>query len=248
MSQIGYAAAVSSYALAELAAAAELSARTVRFYQATGLLQRPERAGRQVVYTDSHLDRLRQIADLQARGLKLDAIRDMLHASSVGKPPVVALLGPEFASERWLAETSATFTAVGLAEFLGEGSLGLVKDLEDNGYLRRITTPDGPRWQADDLPLLRGALQLAEIGADIALSAQARDMMRRRIRRMAEDFLAMWTAEAGGLYAGDASTAELSLNLDRLRAVAWQSAAHVMAQEIDRVVHRADEIRQGPAL
>ena len=68
MSQIGYAAAVSSYALAELAAAAELSARTVRFYQATGLLQRPERAGRQVVYTDSHLDRLRQIlAPLRAR-------------------------------------------------------------------------------------------------------------------------------------------------------------------------------------
>jgi len=195
-----------------------------------------------VAYTDVHLERLRQIAELQGRGIKLDAIRDMLHARSVGKAPVVALLGPEFVSERWLTEASATFTAVELAEFLGEQNLGLVSDLEQHRYLRRVESADGPLWQADDLPLLRGALQLAEIGADVALSAASRDMLRRRTRRMAEDFLRLWAAESGGQYEGEASTEELLLNLARLRAVAWQSAAHVMAQEIDRVVHRADEI------
>ena len=189
-----------------------------------------------MAYTDVHLERLRQIAELQGRGIKLDAIRDMLHARSVGKAPVVALLGPEFVSERWLTEASATFTAVELAEFLGEQNLGLVSDLEQHRYLRRVESADGPLWQADDLPLLRGALQLAGIGAD------SRDMLRRRTRRMAEDFLRLWAAESGGQYEGEASTEELLLNLARLRAVAWQSAAHVMAQEIDRVVHRADEI------
>jgi hypothetical protein len=30
--------------------------------------------------------------------------------------------------------------------------------------------------------------------------------------------------------------------LDRIRAVAWQSAAHIMAQEINRAVSRVDEL------
>ena len=46
-----------TYSVAELAGKAEVTLRTVRYYQATGLLQRPERSGRSVVYTDDHLQR-----------------------------------------------------------------------------------------------------------------------------------------------------------------------------------------------
>ena len=231
--------------MAELAEKADVTLRTVRYYQATGLLQRPERSGRNAVYTGEHLQRLREIAELRTRGLKLASIRDLLQARSMGETPVVALLGPDVASEHWLTESSATMSAVEVAQLLGERYLWLLTDLERAGYLRKIDTPDGPRWRADDLPLLRGALQLTEIGSDIELSARARDLLRRRIRRMAEDLVGMWIRAAGELYEGEATSAEFLLNIDLIRAVAWQSAAHIMAQEIERALARADDIRAG---
>jgi DNA-binding transcriptional MerR regulator len=232
------------YSLPELAEAAGVTPRTVRYYQATGLLQRPARVGRNSVYADEHLDRMRQIAALSGKGLKLHAIRDMVNARSVGKAPIVALLGPEFANEQWLESATQTFNAVELAQTLGERYLGLLRDLEDAGYVRKVETPDGLRWQVDDMPLLRGALQLAEIGSDVALSARARDMLRRRVRRLAEDLIMLWISEAGELYEGEATNEDFMLNIDRIRAVAWQSAAHVMAQEIERAAASADRLGQ----
>jgi DNA-binding transcriptional MerR regulator len=236
-----------TYSVAELAGKAEVTLRTVRYYQATGLLQRPERSGRSVVYTDDHLQRLREIAELRSRGLKLASIRDLLHARSMGETPVVALLGPEVASDHWLAESSATMGAVEVAQLLGERYLWLLTDLETAGYLKKIDTPQGPRWRADDLPLLRGALQLTEIGTDVELSARARDLLRLRIRRMAEDLVAMWIRASGELYEGEATSEEFLLNLQLIRAVAWQSTAHIMAQEMQRALMRADSIRESVA-
>ncbi len=230
------------YSLDELAESAGVPARTIRFYQASGLLPKPRREGRAAVYNDDHRQRLDLIADLRARGLKLDAIRDMVDAGSLGKAPVVALLGPDAASERWLTEASRTFDATGLAEFLGEANLDLLSDLVEAGYLTKVNTAEGWRWHADDLPLLRGALQLAELGTDVSLSAAGRDLMRSSIRTMAEALVRMWLDEAGRAYAGDASPGELELSLDRVRAIAWQSAAHITAQEIERAVTRADEL------
>ena len=169
---------MATLSLDELCEQTGLTARTVRYYQASGLLQRPARAGRNAVYSDEHVQRVRQIAEMRARGLKLDAIRDVLHARAIGKAPVVALLGPELSSDQWLTQSSATLTAVEVAELLGERYLDMLADLEKAGYLRKVSTEAGTRWQADDLPLLRGALQLAEIGTDVALSAQARDRQR----------------------------------------------------------------------
>jgi DNA-binding transcriptional MerR regulator len=237
---------VTRYSLDDLAAYAALPPRTIRFYQASGLLPKPRREGRAAVYSDEHRTRLDLIGDLRARGLKLDAIRDMVDAGSLGKAPVVALLGPDAASERWLTEAAKTFDATGVAAFLGEANLGLLNELVDAGYLEVVQTEDGRRWHAPDLPLLRAALQMAEMGIDVSLSARGRDLMRRRIRSMAEDLVRLWTDEAGQAYAGDGTAAELGMHLDRIRAVAWQSAAHVTAHEIERAVARADDLARAP--
>lgn len=232
---------VTQFDLGEIAEEAGVTPRTVRYYQAAGLIPPPERVGRRVAYGSEHLMRLRTIAELQERGLRLESIRDVLDAKSQGQTPAVTLLGPELASESWLAESSREFTAVELAEFLGD-HLGLVSDLEAAGYLHKVTTDEGVRWQADDLPLLLGALQLAEIGTAVSLSGRARDLLRRRMRRMAEDLVRMWAAESGREFDGEVTEEALLPELDRIRAVAWQSAAHIMAQEINRAVERVDEL------
>src|SRR6266540_4593263 len=67
-----------NYTIDELAAAAGLPSRTVRHYQSEGVLPSPRREGRVAVYAASHLERLQLIGRLQDRGLRLDAIRDVL--------------------------------------------------------------------------------------------------------------------------------------------------------------------------
>lgn len=60
--------------MAELADAAELPARTIRFYIARGLLDGPVKAGRSASYTREHLARLEHIKALQAEGRMLSDI------------------------------------------------------------------------------------------------------------------------------------------------------------------------------
>ena len=57
--------------------------------------------------------------------------------------------------------------------------------------------------------------------------------MRRRFRELCEEFAVKWISEAGEHFAGDGTQEEFEANLEIIRAVTWQSAAHVMAEEIE---------------
>lgn len=71
-----------SYKLDELAAAAGVSPRTVRYYVQRGLLPAPPFRGRDTAYTGEHLLRLRAIKRLQETFLPLDAIQAELEKRS----------------------------------------------------------------------------------------------------------------------------------------------------------------------
>ena len=60
--------------LAELAEAAGVPARTIRFYIARGLVDGPVKAGRGAAYTAEHLARLERVKSLQAEGRMLSEI------------------------------------------------------------------------------------------------------------------------------------------------------------------------------
>jgi DNA-binding transcriptional MerR regulator len=64
-----------TFKLEDLASAAGVSPRTVRYYVQRGLLPAPAFRGRDTAYTDDHLLRLRAIRKLQDRFLPLDAIQ-----------------------------------------------------------------------------------------------------------------------------------------------------------------------------
>lgn len=67
-----------TYRLPELADAAGVTPRTVRYYIAQGLLPSPGRLGAGTRYGAEHLDRLHLIRRLQDQGLSLAEIRDRL--------------------------------------------------------------------------------------------------------------------------------------------------------------------------
>jgi DNA-binding transcriptional MerR regulator len=74
-----------AYRIEDLAHLSGATVRTIRAYQDRGLLPRPERHGRANIYTDTHLARLRQIADLLDRGYGLASIKELLDAYDSGR-------------------------------------------------------------------------------------------------------------------------------------------------------------------
>ena len=71
---------LSRYSLEDLAKAAELSPRTVRYYIAQDLLPGPESLGRKAWYSEAHLHRLKCIKAVQkATGLPLSDVRPVVN-------------------------------------------------------------------------------------------------------------------------------------------------------------------------
>ncbi|MFB7471902.1 MerR family transcriptional regulator [Kitasatospora sp. NPDC056184] len=80
----------------ELAEAAGITTRTLRFYRERKLLQAPRREGRIAWYGEHHLARLRMIAELLDRGHTLGGIAELIGAGESGRD-VAQLIGLEAA-------------------------------------------------------------------------------------------------------------------------------------------------------
>jgi DNA-binding transcriptional MerR regulator len=79
----------------ELAARCAISVDTVRYYQAKGMLHRPQREGRLAWYSDEHLARLRRIRELKDQGCSLGMIGRLLDGDlDASEALAVALAGP----------------------------------------------------------------------------------------------------------------------------------------------------------
>lgn len=128
--------------LAELAAEAGVSPRTVRYYVQRGLLPAPPFKGPDTVYGEEHLRRLKAIRVLQARFLPLDAIQVELARLSPDElktlaeaqlptdilpPPPPALPEPAKASE---VSTPGPVSASGQAPMAGYRRWELAPGLE----------------------------------------------------------------------------------------------------------------------
>ena len=72
--------------IGELADAANLSRRAVRFYIQQGLLHAPRGRGRGRHYDRTHLQALQRITELQAAGHSLDAIATILAGGASPEP------------------------------------------------------------------------------------------------------------------------------------------------------------------
>ena len=82
----------SGWPIDEMARVAGVTARNLRAYQSLGLLAAPRLAGRVGLYDAEHLDRVRAIQRLQARGFSLAGIKELFDAHDRGQT-LEALLG-----------------------------------------------------------------------------------------------------------------------------------------------------------
>lgn len=171
------------YRVETLAAKADVSVDTVRFYQSRGLLPAPRREGRVAWYGDEHLARLGRIRQLQARGLTLATIARLLagELDAADEALVTAVA----------SDDDALFTLEELAERTGI-PLGLLQAVVKEGLLvpRRAGgidrfTPADVAAGAAGLRLLEAGLPLPEI---LDLARRHHDAMRQVAERAVELF------------------------------------------------------------
>src|SRR5580704_4756038 len=119
-----------AYTIDELAAATRVPSRTIRFYQSRGALMPPEIRGRVAHYGEAHVERLKLIAQLQDRGLRIDAIGDLLASIDRGEMDLAEWLGVEQQVQApWADDQPRTLTEEELYTLAGTRRPGLLADL-----------------------------------------------------------------------------------------------------------------------
>jgi DNA-binding transcriptional MerR regulator len=147
-----------SYRVEELAARADVSVDTVRYYQAKDLLPAPTRSGRVALYGDVHLERLAQIRRLQGRGHSLAVIRRLLDGDldQADEALVTAVGAGGDDDEEWLTiEVLADRSAI---------PLPLLQAVEREGLLVPRIHGGGPRYTPADVDAAAAGLRLLQHG------------------------------------------------------------------------------------
>lgn len=167
----------------ELAAAAGIPVRRIRFYAGKRLLPPPRLDGRTGLYDEAHLARLRLIAELQESGYTLAAIEDFLstvpddaHADDV------SLLGT-------LVAPGATGPELTLTVEELDGHLGQRIEQDDlasleQANLLRVASDGSIRMTRSQLEFSR---RLVAVGAPLDAMVEAGVIVRHHARALAED-------------------------------------------------------------
>ena len=171
----GAKAAPARYEIAEFAHLCGLSVDTIRFYQSRGILMYPARQGRKAYYGPEHLDRIKQIRNLQDRGLSLREIKSRLDDDSgVASPePSLQLDFDEFSSR------------IGLPS-------AIIRSLIAEGLLIPLSLGGRQVFGVKDIRMAELALQLLGQGLPFAELLALAKAHHARMRETVEDAVTLF--------------------------------------------------------
>lgn len=192
------------YRISELAHAASIPVRTLRYYQERRLLPPPRRQGRVGWYSEEHLARLRVIADLLERGHTLEGIRELLSAWEEGRD-VAELLGLEqVVTAPWSNETPVTMTLAEMEElFPGE----ITPEITEQAIALGHVEVDGDRITHWSRRQLDATVALVRAGVPLSEVLAASRELQRGVDELAAMFVRMITTHVVGRL-GDRHPAE----------------------------------------
>lgn len=214
----------------ELAARTGVPTRTVRFYQAKGALMKPEIRGRVAYYTDVHVERLKLIAQLQDRGLRIDAIRDLLGSIDRGEVDLAEWLGIERqVQEPWADDSARAVDEPGLYALAGTQRPGLVADLVRHKLVER----KGDMFLVPSPSLLGIALKLTGAGIDLATAVAAGDVLRKHLGRAVKELVELFVKD---VRAGQVTMTDPAATFTTLRPVGIEAVKVLFAREMEHAL------------
>lgn len=178
--------APTGYTIDELAAKTRVPSRTVRFYQSKGALMPPEIRGRVAFYGEPHIERLELIAKLQDRGLRIDAIGDLVRRIDKGEVDLAEWLGVEAEMQTpWASDQPRTLSEAELYALAGSNRPGLLADLVKSELVER----KGDVFLVRSPGLLGMAMKLEAAGVDLETANAASAVLRKHLGRAVSDLI-----------------------------------------------------------
>jgi DNA-binding transcriptional MerR regulator len=223
----------------ELAAASGVPSRTIRFYQSKGTLPAPERRGRVAYYRREHLDRLRTIAELQDRGLRLDAIKDVLHQVEQGGSSLQRWLGlGDELQAPWLDDQPEVVSEADLLARLGPlgEQPGVLAALQRHGLVERQGNARPARYLLASPRMVELAVEVSRAGIDLETAAEARELIANRLARVADELVTLFSERSGWAFGGPSQPEpeEIVAGFTALRGVALTAVQLLFAREMER--------------
>jgi DNA-binding transcriptional MerR regulator len=165
------------YRVDELAELAGISVDLVRSYQSRGLLPPPDHEGRVAWYDKRHLDRLRRIRELKARGWSMRTIGEALNDRDRGLRGIV---------EAAVDTGEDDFDLATLAERTGVPA-AVLRSFEASGVLRpRHDARGHAQYTSTDVHAMRSLLSLIGTGVPMEEFMAVADVQLAAAQRVAE--------------------------------------------------------------
>ena len=218
--------------LEQLSELSGVPARTIRYYQAEKLLDRPDRDrkdARMARYGTRHVERLRLVGELRDRGLKLPAIRTLVQEGDASARVADWLGLDDQLRGSWGPDVPRLVSRDELAVLTKDTPPGTQGVFEDSGLLVR----QGDAWLLPAPSLLELCVQLISDGVEIDLVLDAGKILQRHLGKAADELVDLFV---GATRAGFGRGSEPDVLVNALRPSAGDAARIIFAQQLERAI------------
>jgi len=234
------------YTIDQLAAKSGIPSRTIRFYQAKGVLPAPRRRGRVAFYDDSHLERLKVVAELQDKGLRLRAIRDFILTPETTADSVQQWLGLGQQIDRSLADDPQILSEEELTALLENPPPGTVAMLRQAGVIAAQGQGLTPRYLVESPALLKIAARLASAGITFETTLRFYEILSKHMCRAADELVEHALKHLGKGFARSTRPEDVAEAVKFLEpdSQAGQATHLIFARELRRAI--AEHLKSTP--
>jgi DNA-binding transcriptional MerR regulator len=195
----------------------------------------PEIRGRVAYYGQPHLERLKLIAQLQDRGLRIDAIRDVLGSIDRGELDLAEWLGVEQQVQApWANDQARTVTEEELYEIAGTRRPGLIADL----VRTKLAVRHGDVYLVRSPALLSIAIKLESAGIDLETAAHASALVRKYVARAAAELVELFVKRADE---GQLAPRDMGRLFETLRPLGLEAVRVIFGRAMERELRRLYE-------
>lgn len=175
------------YTIDELAAKSGVPSRTIRFYQAKGVLPAPKKRGRVAIYDSAHMERLEMVGQLQDKGLRLRAIRDIVGRRDLDTDAISKWLGVGERLGHLTDDEPKLLTEDELKELLGNPPAGVIARMVRKDILRTEGEGAARRFLVESPALLGIATRLMAAGVELDVVKGLHEILERRLHKAADE-------------------------------------------------------------
>jgi DNA-binding transcriptional MerR regulator len=239
------------YTIDQLAAKTGVPSRTIRFYQAKGVLAPPVRRGRVAFYDDTHAQRLKVVSELQDKGLRLRAIRELILTPDADNDSIQQWLGLGQRLGHWIDDEPRLLNEQELKDLLGNPPPGTIARLRRHGAITTEGTGLSVRYLVQSPALLRIAMRLEEAGISTDTALKFHEILDKHLRRTADELVEYAIKHIGNGFGKTQHPEDVTRAVECLYPTApgGEAVRVIFAREIQRAIsehltHHLDNSRK----